>query len=140
MTRPPLILLLLPLAACTTGPDYVAPTTGALGIPHSYQSNAVGTPAPQQLATWWSRFDDPVLDSIVAAVIDGNLDLEQALARLRQAREAAVRATAGRYPNVSASASAGESLDRFGDSRTSFSLDADASRSDDHTSETQVPI
>src|SRR3546814_8359335 len=71
MTRPPLILLLLPLAACTTGPDYVAPTTGALGIPHSYQSNAVGTPAPQQLATWWSRFDDPVLDSIVAAVIDG---------------------------------------------------------------------
>src|SRR3546814_12564554 len=58
MTRPPLILLLLPLAACTTGPDYVAPTTGALGIPHSYQSNAVGTPAPQQLATWWSRFDD----------------------------------------------------------------------------------
>jgi multidrug efflux system outer membrane protein len=37
-------------------------------------------------AAWWNVFEDPVLDDLVGRAVDGNLDLKQAEARLRQAR------------------------------------------------------
>lgn len=116
---------LLTVAACTSGPDYRPPATAALGVPGSYYNQANATP-PQDLATWWERFKDPVLNRLIDEATAGNLDLAVAAAHLRQARESLVQARAGRLPSVTASAGAGETADTHGNDRSSFSLGADA--------------
>lgn len=49
-----------------------------VGLPHGGQ--------PAELASWWSRFDDPLLPRLVDAAQQGNGDLAQAAARIAQAR------------------------------------------------------
>jgi NodT family efflux transporter outer membrane factor (OMF) lipoprotein len=94
------MLGLLP-CACTVGPDYAAP---AVAVPAAYDGAQAGGGA-QDLAQWWAAFGDPVLDGLIARAFAGNLDLQQAAARVRQARaqEAATRASGG--PTVDAVAS-----------------------------------
>src|SRR3546814_10096170 len=54
-------LLAVPLSACTTvGPDYDAPGAGALNVPASYYSVEATPGSPEELARWWTRFNDPV--------------------------------------------------------------------------------
>ncbi|MFC7498534.1 efflux transporter outer membrane subunit [Enterovirga sp. GCM10030262] len=130
MKKPSLILLLLamPISACTTvGPDYAAPGAGALGVPGAYHAEQGLAGSAEELAQWWTVFDDPMLNRLVEQAVASNLDLAVASARLRQAREAVVQARAGRLPNVGASAGAGQDLDSDGNSRTNLSLGADAS-------------
>jgi len=77
----PTALLAAALAGCTTvGPDYRPPepqVQGAWVSPVS--SEAVD-------GIWWQRFDDPQLAELVEAAIAGNKDIEEAGARLREAR------------------------------------------------------
>jgi hypothetical protein len=40
------------------------------------------------LERWWTEFRDPVLDDLVSAAVDGNLDLKIAVLRVREARAA----------------------------------------------------
>jgi len=121
-----LLPLALPLQACVVGPDYAPPAAGALGVPGSYS-----TPAPAGQATdisaWWTSFNDPLLTSIVERARSGNLDIAQAVARLRQAREALVQARTQRLPTVQGSASYGRDLIDAVGPRDSLSLGADAS-------------
>lgn len=120
-------LLAVPLSACTTvGPDYDAPGAQALNVPATYYSVEATPGSPEELARWWTRFNDPVLDQLVQQATSQNLDLAVASARLRQAREGVVQARAGGMPTVGASAGAGQDFDSGGDDRTSFSLGADA--------------
>ena len=101
-----LILLLacaLPVAACTVGPDYRPATTAALGVPDAY-SVAADARAQANLAAWWTSFDDPLLASIVERARANNLDVAQAVARLRQARESLVQSRAQLLPTLSGSA------------------------------------
>ena len=49
---------------------------------------------------WWKSFDDPVLDQVVAAVLDSNFDLAIAVARVDQARARARIANAVAFPLV----------------------------------------
>ncbi|HEY9553229.1 efflux transporter outer membrane subunit [Allosphingosinicella sp.] len=120
-------LLAVPLSACTTvGPDYDAPGAGALNVPASYYSVEATPGSPEELARWWTRFNDPVLDRLVQQAVSQNLDLAVASARLRQAREGVVQARAGAMPSVGASAGAGQDFDSDGGDRSSFSLGADA--------------
>jgi multidrug efflux system outer membrane protein len=129
MFRKRILLLLtvaLPLQACVVGPDYAPPATGALGVPGSYSTPA---PAAQagDISAWWTSFNDPLLTSIVERARSGNLDIAQAVARLRQARESLVQARTQRLPTVSGSAGYGRDLiDNVGP-RDSLSLGADAS-------------
>ena len=60
----------------------------------------------EDLTAWWRRFDDPVLGQLVEQAAAHNLDLAQAVARLRQAREQLVIARSGLYPTLGGSASA----------------------------------
>jgi NodT family efflux transporter outer membrane factor (OMF) lipoprotein len=122
-----LLLALPPLAACATvGPDYKAPAPAELEVPASYHGDGSASQSPEQLAQWWERFGDPVLDRLIERAISDNLDLAVATARLRQARETLVQARAGRVPTVAASGGAGQSLDTDGDSDTNLSLGVDA--------------
>lgn len=125
-------LMLLASTACTTvGPNYRALSASQLNLPEAYGSTAFGTgamttaPSQAELATWWTQFEDPLLNQLVGRGLGANLDLEVARARLRQARESAVQARAGRSPTVGVAAGSGQSLDSGGDSNSNFSLDAD---------------
>jgi NodT family efflux transporter outer membrane factor (OMF) lipoprotein len=67
-----------------------------------------------------------VLDQLVDRAISSNLDIAQAEARLRQAREASVQAGADLLPTASASGRAGRNIDSKGVDSNSYSLGIDA--------------
>ncbi|WP_294336324.1 efflux transporter outer membrane subunit [uncultured Sphingomonas sp.] len=95
-------LLAASVSACTVGPDYSPRTPGQLGVPASFSVPA--TPTREDLTQWWTRFDDPLLQRLVASAADTNLDVAQAVARLRQAREALIQSRAQLLPSVTGSA------------------------------------
>lgn len=98
------LFLVLPLAmsvpGCTVGPDYRPPaaTTGETWI--------APVSTAEVDAAWWTRFGDPLLTELVESAISGNKDLEEASARLREARANRDAVLGGRAPQVTASAAA----------------------------------
>jgi len=85
------LLLTMLTASCTVGPDYKPPVvpvpkqwheatkinlTG-LHLSRSYEAH------PDQ---WWKTFNDPVLNRLITDAIAANLDLKQALVRVKEAR------------------------------------------------------
>ena len=95
-------LLVLGLAGCTVGPDYVKPALPAAGAFHETAdlTSPARTAAPA-LDTWWTGFGDPELMRIVERVMAQNLDLAASAARVEQARAAARHAQADRLPQGS---------------------------------------
>jgi len=55
-------------------------------------------------AGWLADFNDPRLEEIVAEALENNQNLQTAAAQLELARQAAIKAGAGRYPFISAGA------------------------------------
>jgi NodT family efflux transporter outer membrane factor (OMF) lipoprotein len=103
-TRRSLMLLLsLPLGACTVGPNYRPATPAMLGVPQAYSTPNDAGPTVD-LGAWWKTFDDPLLVRIVERARTDNLDIAQAIARLRQAREALVQSRAQLLPTLTGSA------------------------------------
>ncbi|HET9511451.1 MAG TPA: efflux transporter outer membrane subunit, partial [Sphingomonas sp.] len=94
-------LLAVSVSACTVGPEYRPRTPEQLGVPTTFSVPA--RPAREDLTQWWTRFDDPLLQRLVAAAADTNLDVAQAVARLRQAREALVQSRAQLLPSITGS-------------------------------------
>ncbi len=90
------------LAGCTVGPDYKPRTATELGVPDAFSVLVANTPR-DDLSQWWTRFDDPLLQRLVASAETTNLDVAQAVARLRQAREQLVQARADLFPSLSGS-------------------------------------
>lgn len=77
-------LLALALAACAVGPDYKAPDTAPAMLDAVQAGNAYDRGRFE--SSWWRQFDDPVLNQLVKASLDGNRDLRVAFARLKSAR------------------------------------------------------
>jgi NodT family efflux transporter outer membrane factor (OMF) lipoprotein len=98
----PFLLAAAFLSGCTVGPDYRPKSTAELGVPDAWSVTA--PPSAEDLTRWWNRFDDPVLGQLVEQAAGANLDLAQAVARLRQAREALVVSQSSLFPSVSGSA------------------------------------
>jgi len=99
-SHPIWIVISMILAGCAVGPDYqrVAPSVparfGALepGI-------TVGDPLPQGTgAGWWTIFQDPELDRLLARAVKKNHDLRLAGSRVRLARALRGAAASGFYP------------------------------------------
>lgn len=127
-----LCLLLLATAGCAVGPSYRTPVVTDLGIPANYYSAGAVAGAERPLSTadlagWWGRFGDPQLNSLVEKAILANLDLRQAEARLRQAREASVQAGAALLPNASLGGGGGRNFTNFGPDSNRFNASLDAS-------------
>jgi NodT family efflux transporter outer membrane factor (OMF) lipoprotein len=114
------------LSGCAAGPSYRARSAEALGVPAHYTAPA-REDAPQDLARWWGRFDDAELSGLVERALDANLDIAQAVARLRQARSALVQAQADFLPTLDASASGGRNFDNGAPDHSSLSVGANAS-------------
>ncbi|MCW6536902.1 efflux transporter outer membrane subunit [Sphingomonas lycopersici] len=98
------------LGGCVVGPRYVRPEVAA---PATFQ----GAPAVEarisasdtvDLVTWWRSFNDPLLTSFVERGLAQNLDLQQASARVMQARAALKGANAALLPSGQISGQAGE--------------------------------
>lgn len=109
------------LSGCLLGPDYARPqvdlperfnaqtsgmATPATTISSAGASGASGvTPAPVALADWWTLFNDPVLNDLVANAQKNNADVQIAVARLGQAQALARQAGAALYPTLNLTAS-----------------------------------
>lgn len=84
-----LLSLTVGLAACTVGPDYDAPSANVAVAFAEGGAQPVGQAAQQY---WWRAFNDEMLNDLVQAGLDQNLDIQTAIARVAEA-QAAARAT-----------------------------------------------
>lgn len=91
------------LAACAVGPDYQAPATEPAQLASDVQAKAYDRSRFESL--WWRQFDDPVLNQLVQASLDGNRDLRVAFARLKSARSIREDAENDQFPVVTSRAS-----------------------------------
>lgn len=99
---------MLALSACAVGPNYRPASPAALGVPDRYYAQTAGTPVTDaELAQWWTRLNDPALTALVERAVTANLDIVQAQARLRQARESLAQANASFLPQLNGSATGG---------------------------------
>ncbi|MDE8651178.1 efflux transporter outer membrane subunit [Novosphingobium sp. H3SJ31-1] len=90
------------LSGCGAGADYRVRSAAELGVPDGW--SVAAAPQPEDLTRWWSKFDDPVLTRLVEQAAAANLDIAQAIARLRQAREALVVSRSDLFPTIGGSA------------------------------------
>jgi outer membrane protein, multidrug efflux system len=98
--RTALLPLLLPsILGCAVGPRYKPPE---IPVPKTWtEPSAVSaTASAVSLERWWTEFQDPMLDRLVADAVAGNLDLKIAAARIREARAARGIAAAAGLPQV----------------------------------------
>ncbi len=100
---------LLAMTGCTVGPDF-KPFHAAVAANWNDPSARKISFNPVSRASnpdpaWWNGFDDPVLTSLIHQAIAGNLDLQQALLRVVEARENVVTARAAGLPTLSGTAS-----------------------------------
>jgi multidrug efflux system outer membrane protein len=80
-----MILLLVMSTGCRVGPDYKKPD---IKVPEKFESTSPNVEADVSgdLSNWWTNLDDPVLDSLVDDVMQGNLDIRVAGDRIAQAQ------------------------------------------------------
>jgi NodT family efflux transporter outer membrane factor (OMF) lipoprotein len=92
-------------AACSFAPEpFVPPTVTALPTAFE-QAPVIGE---EERLSWWESFEDPVLSGLVEQAIDGNLQLDEAIARLEAAYARQNIAAAALWPNLSAQLEASE--------------------------------
>ena len=93
------------LGACTVGPDYEPPQIDLPDDWYTDISRGLDT-EEDNLHQWWTTFEDPVLESLIARLARGNLDLEIAYQRIVESRARLGIATGERYPDIDAFGSA----------------------------------
>jgi outer membrane protein, multidrug efflux system len=94
------------LWGCTVGPDYRRPEAPA--VPNWKDEAARGELANQRSdpdPKWWLSFNDPVLAAIIEKGIAGNLDVQQAVLRVLEARQGIAVARAAGLPSLGGNAS-----------------------------------
>jgi multidrug efflux system outer membrane protein len=98
------------LTGCTVGPDYTPPKPVDVpnwNDPSTHNGsqwsiiNRESNPDPD----WWSGFGDPVLTSLMEKAIKGNLDLQQAVLRVIEARQGEISAGAAGLPTLNGTGS-----------------------------------
>ncbi|WP_428333794.1 efflux transporter outer membrane subunit [Novosphingobium sp.] len=107
MTRSfvPLLLATSLLTACAVGPNYVRPHTAlSAAAPFIGAENAAVT-REAVIDKWWTMYNDPVLDRVVADAIAANTDIRVAAARVDHARALLRDAKSNRLPTTGLNAS-----------------------------------
>src|SRR5487761_1938486 len=108
-----LVVTLLSLAGCVSGPDYQRP---AFSPPVAYKEAGPWKPAQPKDADanqpWWTRYGDADLDALVAHANAASQDIRIAEAQYRQARAAVQLARAGFAPTLGAGVSVGRARTR----------------------------
>lgn len=108
-SRYPLLLGAVALqAACSVGPQYHAPVAPIHVV--SPQAQAFAATPVQPTSAWWTFFDDPQLERLIATALAHNHAIEQAHASLLLARAHVDEQALERLPTVTSSASYQRSL------------------------------
>jgi NodT family efflux transporter outer membrane factor (OMF) lipoprotein len=97
---------LLTLAACAVQPATHAdlPQTVKTIVPAAWNVDA-----PQDSVsanTWWEQFGDPVMHQLVESVLAGNLDVQAAVERVKQAQDLVTQNRSALLPELDANATA----------------------------------
>lgn len=100
------MLASLLLTACAVGPTYAPPVATSVSawqapLPHNGDTTS--------LKSWWSAWNDTTLAGLIDASQTSNLTLDQAVARVAQARAGQTIAGSNTLPNVTGSAAANRS-------------------------------
>jgi outer membrane protein, multidrug efflux system len=103
------MLSALLLNGCMVGPNFHSPGANVppawVGVPQTPTGQpSMTTSQPAELTHWWQKFNDPQLTALVEQALNANLDLQLAVARLRQARAARGVVAGGLWPAVNGSA------------------------------------
>lgn len=103
----PLVAALL-LAGCATAlPEIPAQPAPPAQFKEGAERWTIAAPAEaQDRGAWWKAFGDPVLDDLVERAATNNTDIQQAAARLAQARALVRSANADRMPQLGVGAAA----------------------------------
>lgn len=94
------VLAAAALAACVVQPAQHA------DLPAAVQATAPAAwriEAPRDAIdarAWWARFDDPTLDTLLSSVLSGNLDLQAAAERVKQAQSITTQKHAALLPQL----------------------------------------
>ena len=115
-SRAPAWWPLLLLAGCAAGPDYRPLTPEQLKVPAGFNAAAPAYASAVDLARWWQAFGDPTLSELVERGLRANLDIDQAGARVRQARAALRASRSALFPTLDASGSVSRTVGRQGGS------------------------
>lgn len=100
------VLALAHSGCAAVGPDYQPPV---MPTPDAWTQRAaqeVSQGAAASLQAWWTIFEDPVLDALIAEARAQNLDLRVAMSRIRQSRALLAIARGEELPIAVVSASA----------------------------------
>lgn len=111
-------------------PDIAVPAAWSSGMPASGSAAAgdnTADSASTGLAQWWRRFDDPLLDALMAQALQANTRVNGAQVALLQARALRDVAAAGLLPGVTASGSAQRSKSGDASAANAFNAGFDAS-------------
>jgi NodT family efflux transporter outer membrane factor (OMF) lipoprotein len=87
-------------AACAVQPAQHADLQGTV---HETAPAAWRIEAPQDAVdaqTWWAQFGDPTLDALLSTVLQGNLDLQAAAERVKQAQSITTQKHAALLPQL----------------------------------------
>jgi len=98
-----LVLCALTLVACAPFKPQGDPR-GDAQLPPTYSLYSDATPT---LQPWWHSLQSTELNALIAAALDDNLTLQQAWARLRQARARSIQENAARFPDLTGGMEAG---------------------------------
>lgn len=127
VTRLPRILfLLIPLAGCAVGPDYVR-RDPAVPAAWTHAADANATSRSDDISRWWQRLDDPLLSELVEDALRNSPDMRSARARLLEVRARGDLVDAGFFPSAKASVSKNRSKTGTATSSDLYNAGLDAS-------------
>jgi NodT family efflux transporter outer membrane factor (OMF) lipoprotein len=101
--------------ACLPGAVWADTAPAQVAIPAQWHAEAVvaGPLDNAALANWWTRFNDPVLDRLIAEALRQSPDIRTALSKIAAARAAQNSARSGLFPSINANASGSGSRTQF---------------------------
>lgn len=125
--------LALLLSACSTTP--ARQSASAIAAPPSWTGSAAKDAATLDtaaLAAWWTRFNDPILDQLIADAFANSPDIRTAVSKIAESRATRGIAKSSLLPSLTAGVSGGGSRTRNRDTGVtttseSYSASVDAS-------------
>jgi NodT family efflux transporter outer membrane factor (OMF) lipoprotein len=133
------------LSACTSSPTAKEQIAAQVTVPHHWRQTEAGSDTPAALdatsldvaaldvaalASWWTRFNDPVLDRLITGALANSPDIRTALSKISESRARRAVEKSSLLPTLSASMTGRESYSRDHLAHTSASGDSYAASLD----------
>lgn len=94
-----LVIALATLSGCAVGPDYIRPQPPEMKEWIEKEDPRIKSES-SDLAAWWKRFNDPVLDTLIERAFEQNLSLRMAGIRILESRAQLGIAVGNKYPQL----------------------------------------